>query len=143
MPNNLRTICYCKLCPYSKGVSPYSQVKLLFIKFILCISLYVNGGLAKLKLLRTLLFTLSLPPSLPLSPSPPGGNPGGVYEYIHRHGLPDETCQNYEARNGECTPIEICENCSPKNEVSKIIIILLLIVFEVCGYRGLYQVLGW
>ncbi|XP_011406795.1 PREDICTED: uncharacterized protein LOC100632176 [Amphimedon queenslandica] len=44
-----------------------------------------------------------------------GGNPGGVYEYIHRHGLPDETCQNYEARNGECTPIEICENCSPKN----------------------------
>ena len=27
-----------------------------------------------------------------------GGNPGGVYEYIHRNGIPDETCQNYEVR---------------------------------------------
>ncbi len=27
-----------------------------------------------------------------------GGNPGGVYEYIHRSGIPDETCQNYEVR---------------------------------------------
>ena len=27
-----------------------------------------------------------------------GGNPGGVYEYIHSNGIPDETCQNYEVR---------------------------------------------
>ena len=29
-----------------------------------------------------------------------GGNPGGVYEYIHENGVPDETCQNYEVRKG-------------------------------------------
>ena len=27
-----------------------------------------------------------------------GGNPGGVYEYIHSNGIPDETCQNYEVQ---------------------------------------------
>ena len=32
-----------------------------------------------------------------------GGNPGGVYEYIHREGIPDETCQNYEVGDrGSC-----------------------------------------
>ena len=25
-----------------------------------------------------------------------GGNPGLAYEYIHRNGIPDETCQNFE-----------------------------------------------
>ena len=25
-----------------------------------------------------------------------GGNPGGMYEYIHQNGNPDETCQNCE-----------------------------------------------
>ena len=42
-----------------------------------------------------------------------------MYEYIHSHGIPDETCQNYEAVNGECTPTGICENCSPKGGVSE------------------------
>lgn len=28
-----------------------------------------------------------------------GGNPGGVYEYIHSNGIPDETCQNYEVQS--------------------------------------------
>ena len=43
-----------------------------------------------------------------------GGNPGGVYEYIHKNGVPDETCQNYEAIDGKCKPLGICETCSPQ-----------------------------
>jgi hypothetical protein len=42
-----------------------------------------------------------------------GGNPYGVYEYMERDGLPDETCQNYEAEDGECKPFGVCETCSP------------------------------
>ena len=46
-----------------------------------------------------------------------GGDPGGVYEYIHDKGIPDETCQNYEARDGECKPLGVCETCSPGSKV--------------------------
>jgi len=49
-----------------------------------------------------------------------GGNAGPVWEYIHRTGVPDETCQNYEARDGQCTPTGICETCAPKEGCSPI-----------------------
>lgn len=42
-----------------------------------------------------------------------GGNPWGAWEYMHQRGVPDETCQNYEAVDGECAPYGVCENCSP------------------------------
>jgi len=42
-----------------------------------------------------------------------GGNPGGVFEYMARVGIPSETCQNYEAKDMECKPYGICENCTP------------------------------
>ena len=42
-----------------------------------------------------------------------GGDPYGVYEYIAEKGLPSESCQNYEAIDGQCQPYGVCENCSP------------------------------
>lgn len=42
-----------------------------------------------------------------------GGNPAGVYIYGKTAGLPDETCQNYEARNQPCAPLGRCETCAP------------------------------
>jgi cathepsin X len=40
-----------------------------------------------------------------------GGDPGGVYEYIHDNGIPDETCQQYQAKDMTCGSLSICENC--------------------------------
>ena len=42
-----------------------------------------------------------------------GGDPYSAYESIASNGVPDETCQNYEAVDGECKPFGICETCSP------------------------------
>ena len=42
-----------------------------------------------------------------------GGDPGAAYEYVAQKGLPDETCQNYEAKDGACRPAGVCETCSP------------------------------
>lgn len=48
-----------------------------------------------------------------------GGNVGGVFDYMTTFGLPDETCQNYEAKDdlNPCDPsgdtTGVCETCSP------------------------------
>eukprot|EP00457_Paulinella_chromatophora_P003834 gb/GEZN01003842.1/.p1 GENE.gb/GEZN01003842.1/~~gb/GEZN01003842.1/.p1 ORF type:complete len:606 (+),score=79.37 gb/GEZN01003842.1/:44-1861(+) len=41
-----------------------------------------------------------------------GGNPAGVYRFAKLHGLVDETCQNYEAKNQDCRPLGVCETCT-------------------------------
>eukprot|EP00803_Ostreobium_quekettii_P001091 evm.model.scf_1671.1 EVM.evm.TU.scf_1671.1 scf_1671:12155-19567(-) len=42
-----------------------------------------------------------------------GGRPTGVYEYMEEYGLPDETCQAYEAVNGQCDALGKCRTCDP------------------------------
>ena len=44
-----------------------------------------------------------------------GGNPAGVYEYAKAHGIPEETCQAYLAKNPDqfsCSDIQKCKDCT-------------------------------
>lgn len=43
-----------------------------------------------------------------------GGNPAGVYQFGYEHGIPDDTCQQYVAKNppvASCSPIQQCMSC--------------------------------
>ena len=41
-----------------------------------------------------------------------GGFDDGVYQFAHETGIPDQTCQPYEALDHECTPENICRDCN-------------------------------
>lgn len=44
-----------------------------------------------------------------------GGNPLGVYEFGNENGIPEDSCQNYLAENGDgtCSAIDQCKTCVP------------------------------
>jgi len=42
-----------------------------------------------------------------------GGDDASAYAWVAKNGVPDVTCQQYQAKNMDCTAINTCMNCMP------------------------------
>jgi len=49
-----------------------------------------------------------------------GGDDGPVYQYAQKFGIPDETCNNYQAKDEKCTTMTACYTCDPTGHCAAI-----------------------
>lgn len=42
-----------------------------------------------------------------------GGDSNAANRWVYNNGIPDVTCQQYQAKNMECTEMNTCMNCEP------------------------------
>jgi cathepsin X len=42
-----------------------------------------------------------------------GGDSAAANAWVHKNGIPEVTCQQYQAKNMECTDMNTCMNCEP------------------------------
>jgi cathepsin X len=48
-----------------------------------------------------------------------GGDPHAANAWVYKNGIPDVTCQQYQAKNMECSDINTCMNCEPSKPCCK------------------------
>jgi len=49
-----------------------------------------------------------------------GGDDLPVYAYAHTNGIPDETCNNYQAKDQDCNAQNACYTCTPAGDCAAI-----------------------